>query len=219
MASTTSMNGCRLMVAAIWNALPASTGGFYKGACWPRSRCRHGQGPCSRRALACATYSIAMLPPAADLVLDDDGVAGERAQLLGKIAHDHVGAAAGRKRADEVDILIGILLRLRGQRQCGSQAASPASPHRQRVSRPLIISIFAPLSCVRAAPLPPGRQHPPALPGGTILAILTYSAQLLISFRNSACAWSGGIDQRIAAELARNLPGLLRRRPPGRTIC
>ena len=62
----------------------------------------------------------------AGAVLDDDVLAGERPHLLGEVAHQHVGAGARRERADEVDVLRRILLRLRAgrQRQHGRQAAA-----------------------------------------------------------------------------------------------
>jgi hypothetical protein len=48
----------------------------------------------------------------ADLVLDQDGAAGDWAQFFGEVAGDDVGAAAGRKTGYEMDVRIGIGLRL-----------------------------------------------------------------------------------------------------------
>ena len=54
----------------------------------------------------------------------------DRAQLLGEVAHDHVGAAAGRKRADEMDVLARILLGLRAaQRRRTPQASAKRRPN------------------------------------------------------------------------------------------
>src|SRR6185437_9593344 len=71
-----------------------------------------------------ATYSVDVAR-SARLVLDDDGAPGDRPQLLGKIAHEHVGAAARRESANQADVLARVLLRpclvgatqSRGQRQ------------------------------------------------------------------------------------------------------
>jgi hypothetical protein len=48
----------------------------------------------------------------AGLVLDDHGTIEQRPHFFGEVAHDHVGAAAGRKRADEMHVLGWILLRV-----------------------------------------------------------------------------------------------------------
>ena len=48
------------------------------------------------------------------LVLHDHRLAGGDAQLLGEVTHQHVGAAAGRERADHMDLVARIIIRPRG---------------------------------------------------------------------------------------------------------
>ena len=58
----------------------------------------------------------------AGLVFDENDAACDHAQAFGEKPHQHIGAAARRKRADEMDVLTGILLGLRDAlRQSGSK--------------------------------------------------------------------------------------------------
>ena len=84
----------------------------------------------------------------AGLVLDQHGAAGERAQFLGKITHHHVGAAARRERADEVDVLGRIGLGAGGggaeqggeQDECREDGADGGARERQRLVRSRVCS-------------------------------------------------------------------------------
>src|ERR1700736_2962776 len=63
-----------------------------------------------------ATYSVARLPIAPTLFSTMIDRPIQRAHFVGEVAHDDVGAAAGRKRADEVYVLCGVGLGLGGLR-------------------------------------------------------------------------------------------------------
>jgi hypothetical protein len=77
-----------------------------------------------------------------NLVLDDDGAVGQRPHLLGHVADEHVGAAAGGKAAHEANVLGGIVLRVstgrddadrRGERD--GRADAMQQPFRRHVHR------------------------------------------------------------------------------------
>ena len=99
------MNGCWLMVAATCRSFTASTGRLLN-RCWLAATAEPAwTWTVWPSGLARARELGRDVAGGAGLVLHDHGAAGERAQLFGKIAHQHVGAAAGREAADEADVL------------------------------------------------------------------------------------------------------------------
>ena len=83
----------------------------------------------------------------ADLVLDDDRLAGDRADLLGEVAHQHVGAAAGREGAHEGDVAARIfVLRLERAGRRHDRGRGHRQGHSSRYSGPTLVHRFLLLS-------------------------------------------------------------------------
>ena len=124
------MNGWRLMVAATWIVLPTSTGGFLNRLMLAATRARAVHEDRVAVGLGARHVLDRDIAAGAGPVLDDDGAAGERPHLLGEIAHQHVGAAAGRERADEMDVLGRIVAAARGSAGATTRPASSSASRR-----------------------------------------------------------------------------------------